>query len=696
MDLRQIAIAEAQKVGLDPQLFLRVIGQESAWKPGARSPKGAVGLAQLMPTTARELGVDPTDPVQNLRGGATYLKQQLDRFGDPALALAAYNAGPGNVQKYGGIPPFQETQDYVKKILGGQRLMTQQGGSGRDIFQTPRRGQDIFQASQRGGSGRDIFKTPARQPPPVIPQQATPLAGIQAPPVELPPEDPTAYGDPTNIFPWSRGLVRGATDIIDAGAQTLTRGVQGLAHAVGSVLPESIGRPIMDWADTQVQDVNRMNREREALYQSRRSEDGVDWGRLGGNILAAGPMMGNPATVLAAMGRGATTAATLTPTKGAPDESAGDFLLQRAGYGLLGGVGGGVGQGLGQMVSRAANRLSPAQREIMQQAKEMGIQTTAGQRTGNQALLAMEDVLRSAPGTRAHYSNIQSGNQQRFNELALQTMGIAPSKTKALGVSGAVDDKLRGFSREYESLAQSASVRPRSSQVPEVQAHLSRAMTEIADLGGLGGKGISTALKQVTRNLDEGMSGSGWLKQRSLLSEKARAAKRTPIREAYRELTEALDTAALNTLRDTGRTDLAERFAKLNAEYTQFAKLRNAIKNDNIDMGVLSRQIPGIHMGQGGELGDLARVAQQLRQVTPDSGTAQRTAMLNLLALKNPISDIALAGTGHAYASAPGQFFSQYGLLGLPSQTTPLLFQTGGASGRQAENLLNPTATRRQ
>jgi len=118
MDYRAIATQIAQQEGVPVDLFLRMIGQESAWQPGAVSPKGASGLAQLMPGTARELGVDPSDPVQNMTGGARYLRQQLDSFGRPDLALAAYNAGPGAVRKHGGIPPFQETQDYVRKILG--------------------------------------------------------------------------------------------------------------------------------------------------------------------------------------------------------------------------------------------------------------------------------------------------------------------------------------------------------------------------------------------------------------------------------------------------------------------------------------------------------------------------------------------------------------------------------------------------
>ena len=124
MDYRQAARDAARKYGIDPAMFLRLIQQESSFNPSAVSPKGAIGLGQLMPATAQELGVDPTDPMQNLEGAAKYLSQQLKRFGSPELALAAYNAGPTRVAKLGRVPNIAETQNYVKTILGeGQTTM---------------------------------------------------------------------------------------------------------------------------------------------------------------------------------------------------------------------------------------------------------------------------------------------------------------------------------------------------------------------------------------------------------------------------------------------------------------------------------------------------------------------------------------------------------------------------------------------
>jgi soluble lytic murein transglycosylase-like protein len=111
--------AAATRYGLDPALLKGLIRQESGFDPAARSSAGAVGLTQLMPGTAASLGVDPADPAQAIDGGARYLKAQLDRFGgDAAKALAAYNAGPGAVDRFGGVPPYAETQGYVQNVLG--------------------------------------------------------------------------------------------------------------------------------------------------------------------------------------------------------------------------------------------------------------------------------------------------------------------------------------------------------------------------------------------------------------------------------------------------------------------------------------------------------------------------------------------------------------------------------------------------
>lgn len=109
--------AQALRHGLPSSLLQAVAWQESRGRTAAVSRKGALGVMQLMPATAAAMGVDPHDPDDNIRGGALYLRRQLDRFGSVPLALAAYNAGPGAVMRFGGVPPFRETRAYVSSIM---------------------------------------------------------------------------------------------------------------------------------------------------------------------------------------------------------------------------------------------------------------------------------------------------------------------------------------------------------------------------------------------------------------------------------------------------------------------------------------------------------------------------------------------------------------------------------------------------
>ena len=113
-----MAKSAAQRNSVPEGLFLRLVQQESSWKPHAMSSAGAMGLAQLMPKTAQYLQVNAQNPYQNLNGGARYLREQYDEFGSWQLALAAYNAGPSAVKHYGGVPPYRETKNYIRIILG--------------------------------------------------------------------------------------------------------------------------------------------------------------------------------------------------------------------------------------------------------------------------------------------------------------------------------------------------------------------------------------------------------------------------------------------------------------------------------------------------------------------------------------------------------------------------------------------------
>lgn len=162
-DLDTIIRKHALAQGLSPRLVQSVIQVESGYNVKALSNKGAIGLMQLMPATARDLGVrDPWNPDQNVSGGTRYLSQQLDRFdGDLTLALAAYNAGPGAVERHGGVPPYQETQRYVEKVLGlyqknPPKLLREYAEQRAKLQQ---RRADAKRAKKAGERGKSVYVT---------------------------------------------------------------------------------------------------------------------------------------------------------------------------------------------------------------------------------------------------------------------------------------------------------------------------------------------------------------------------------------------------------------------------------------------------------------------------------------------------------------------------------------------------------
>lgn len=219
MDLRAVIPGIAQQEGVDPGILARLVGAESSFRANAVSPRGAIGPAQLMPATARDLGVNINDPVDNIRGGARYLKQQQDRFGDPRLALAAYNAGPGAVAKAGGVPNNGETPAYVDKVMGANQ-------SSDDIFgfTTPSAG------PQKGGASDDIFAMKPTVVAPVAPAAAAPTT-------------PSRTSNPLEQY--ATGVVEGGKPLADKLAGFL--GVPAILRspALANAVLHAVGRPSM-------------------------------------------------------------------------------------------------------------------------------------------------------------------------------------------------------------------------------------------------------------------------------------------------------------------------------------------------------------------------------------------------------------------------------------------------------------------
>lgn len=362
MDLLDFASQEARRRGVDPQLVLRVIQAESGGNPSAVSQKGARGPMQLMPDTARMLGVNIDDPMDNIRGGVRYLAQQLKTFGTPELAAAAYNAGPGNVRKHGGVPPFVETQNYVKKIAG-----TNAGGAATaddaDIFgSTPTGGPSP--GRRKGDDDSDIFATPSGQPAQSPTRQ--PTRAPQVPTAATPAQPPTpprglrgTAGRLDALIAAAKdspvgGFARGARDVVDGGAQLVTRGLEAIAPA---------GSSFEQWAKGERQKVERINQGAEEDYRQNwrgGQPTGVDLGRVAGSIAASIPLApagaAGAASMLPRVATGIKAGAiggALQPVDMAGRED-GDYWGAKAGQAAIGGITGSASPFVADAVGKAA------------------------------------------------------------------------------------------------------------------------------------------------------------------------------------------------------------------------------------------------------------------------------------------------------------------------------------------------------
>jgi hypothetical protein len=415
MNLFDFAIQEAQRNGVDPNLVLRVMQTESGGNPYAVSSKGAIGPMQLMPATAKDLGVNPNDPLDNIRGGVRYLAQQLKSFGSPELALAAYNAGPGAVRKFGGVPPYPETQRYVDAITQGNSDPQQYAGKpapdDSDIFGAPsgsaaQRGSgrqvnddsDIFGNS--AGSGRAVNAKSAQ----VQPQQAA---------------QPQQSSPPLTL---ADRVLKGMRDPIDAGAQLLTNVLPGNIVQAGNQLNNwladktgLVGRLPTGGVDQQVRDA-------EQQYQAARKaagSDGIDWDRMAGNILspaniAAASKIPQAATLAGKIGVGALSGAgfgALTPV------SSGDFGDEKTKQVISGAVVGGaipaIGAALSSIISPAASR-----NPNLAALRDEGVQPTIGQSLGGTAN-RVEEKLQSVPFVGDAITAARRRAVEQFNNAAI-------------------------------------------------------------------------------------------------------------------------------------------------------------------------------------------------------------------------------------------------------------------------------------
>ena len=703
--------AEALRQGIDPDLATRVMNAESAGRIDAVSPKGARGLMQLMPATAAGLGVNPDDPADNIRGGVTYLRQMRDRYnGDPRLMLAAYNAGPGNVNKHGGVPPFAETQAYLQKILGDQAagprgVQTAQAGGGWDSMEmlrefsarrspqgAAREPQPSQSAAQSGvwDSSEMLKEFAGRRAPQPIAMPPKPYkmsetdAANEPPPQPAPPD--TIFGQLANSP--VGGALRGLRDIPDAGAQLITRGLEAVAPA---------GSGMEAWARGQRQSVEGINAAAERDYQQnwRKGQmgDDLDAGRLAGNIAATLPLLAVPGTAatgvftapLSGLALGAASGA-LTPvqTEDGKDDFWREKLSQTAIGGALGAAGGAVGKGISTFLRPVQSTLPEGAAPAAEAAERLGVKLSSGEATGSKTLKQFEDVLARTPGASGAAEAMRQANQTAINRAAASSIGETGDAITESMLAGARARLGNAFMKLSSD-----------TKVPlgdDFVAALSKIDTSNRSMGAFA---LPEVEQLVTKGLDLAakgeLDGKAYQMLRSRLGDRAGDAFRSgnsEVGQALKSLRESLDDAAASNMPAAKR----EAWEEVRKQWGNLKTLEkgNVVKagdvNPNLLGGALRQFNPTAYKEGGvqGPLMDIARYGEAFKPPAAGSQTYERGLAAQML-FGNPItglpSALSAATAQGLLGSSLGRAYLQKGLLPLSPEVQAAITRSGAIGG---------------
>lgn len=432
MSLYEFAAQEAARQGVDQSLVLKVLQAESGGDAKAVSAKGARGPMQLMPATANDLGVNIDDPRDNIRGGIKYLKQQIQAFGSHDLALAAYNAGPGKVQKYGDIPPIAETQKYVRNIMGSNANKLN-AADDSDIFGISSGPKAVV------NDDSDIFGTADKKPSNQV--NAKPAANQVALPKAIP-------------LSRTERVTQGMVDPINGGAQFLTQ-----------LLPQSVvksGNDLNNWladktglvAKLPEGGVDQQVREQESEYQKRRSasgESGFDGYRVIGNVVSPANLAISSRLPMAA----SLTGKAFTGLLGGGISSLFDPVTQgnfweekgkQVGTGaVFGGATPVVASGLSRVISPKAS-VNPE----LALLRNEGVQPTIGQTLGGWAN-KLEEKATSIPFLGDSIASARNKAQQQFNNAAINRATTQIGKNVEGAGTDAVDQAHRLIGDAYDA-----------------------------------------------------------------------------------------------------------------------------------------------------------------------------------------------------------------------------------------------------
>jgi hypothetical protein len=642
--------AAGKQYNVDPKLLKAMMVQESSGNPNAVSPKGAAGLMQLMPATAKEMGVtNPNDPTQNIMGGARYMSQMLDKYGDVNKALAAYNAGPGAVDKAGGIPNFPETQGYVKRIsanyqgkpmaqstLPGLPPTADSASAGADPFSKLMGGSTTAAAPSAPAEDGDPFSKLMATKPTAQPAQAA---------------QPPSGDAPQGQWHAPGAVTMGIGDVIKGGVQSMVHGGAWLANKIA---PDSqFARDI----NAAVPQVDQAITSQDAQYAQQRAAQGgtgVDLGRAAGNVIGSLPMAAMPSGagggLLAKAGAGALSG--LASAAATPVVNAGDNYAQQKAMQL--GTGAAVGAVANPLVSAIGGAISPKIGEAQKKLLDAGVPLTPGQiKGGNWA--KVEDMATSLPGVGNVVRNAQQRALQGYNnatyDKVLEPLGVKfadvanGAKTGSEGVaavkktiSDAYDNTLSQmtfkpdgqFQQGLQSLASMAQSLPATEQ----KQFLDTLQRQVA--GKINPQTMSmdgATLKEVQGEL--GRLARGWSSDPSVDKRNLGAA----VGEVKNLIEQSLGR--------TNAPELAESLKSANAAYANYARLRGAaastgaMNNDGVFTAAqLQSAVRGADksVGKGATatgnalMQDWSSAGQSvLGNKYPDSGTAGRSMLGYLL-----------------------------------------------------------------
>lgn len=618
MNLWDFLQQEAARQGVDPDLAARVMRTESGGDPAAVSPKGATGPMQLMPATAKGLGVNINDPLDNIRGGVKYLRQQLDAFGTPELALAAYNAGPGNVRKYGGVPPFAETQNYVRKNMAGNS----QGFDGASIFGAAPATKDAPQAFD----GASIFGAASPE------TDASPAAATQ----------PVAQKDgPGALESVGAGLGKGFGTVMLNAQRYAGKGLGAIS---------SNGTPSARAADWLVRDADQGIAKLAAENQPYKDANPItnSVAELGGNIVATAPVGG-------LLGKAVGAAAPLVAgTRAAPVVEGLGTALQTGGFRagplagtaaaiparVIGGaVNGGVSAGLvdpetagtgaligGAMpvaaqVAGAAGRglrnvfagggASPEVAALAQRAKELGITVPADRIVNSKPLNAVASALNYVPFSGR--AATESGMESQLNRALSRTFGQdSDNVTMALRKAGS------DLGSKFDDVLKNNAVKIDDSFLGQ--------MAEISDSASkeLGKDGLKAIEGQIGELMTKGATGQ-------IDGQAAYNIKRTLDRIGSRSTPEAyhareLKKALMGALDRSLGPDQAAAFAKTRQQYGNMLSLQNLATN-GAEGGVSVARLANMKHINNPDLQEIADIAAQFVKAREGQhGSMQRAA----------------------------------------------------------------------